>query len=60
MSSTKNKWIDFLLTYCVDLLTCCETMDQKKQPGFNYLKRDSVRLLGALCHEDRRMQDKVI
>ncbi|KAG2224314.1 hypothetical protein INT45_012883 [Circinella minor] len=50
---------DDVLKSVTDLLTCCETMDQKKQPGFNYLKRDSVRLLGALCHEDRRMQDKI-
>lgn len=39
-----------------DLLRCCETMSQ---PGFNYLKRDSVRLMGTLCYHDRRMQDKV-
>ncbi|KAI9245227.1 spinocerebellar ataxia type 10 protein domain-containing protein [Phascolomyces articulosus] len=47
------------LDIVTDLLKRCETMDQKKQPGFNYLKRDSVRLLGALCYEDRRMQDKI-
>ncbi|KAI8139561.1 spinocerebellar ataxia type 10 protein domain-containing protein [Fennellomyces sp. T-0311] len=42
-----------------DLLRQCETIDQKKQPGFNYLKRDSVRLLGALCYDDRELQDKI-
>ncbi|CDS14550.1 hypothetical protein LRAMOSA06719 [Lichtheimia ramosa] len=39
-----------------NLLRCCETMSQ---PGFNYLKRDSVRLMGTLCYHDRRMQDKI-
>lgn len=33
-------------------------MDNKKF-AFNYLKRDSVRLLGALCYKDRQVQDKV-
>ena len=33
-----------------------ETADAK---GFAYLKRDLVRLLGALVHEDRAMQDRV-
>ncbi|KAI9498139.1 spinocerebellar ataxia type 10 protein domain-containing protein [Zychaea mexicana] len=50
---------DNVMQAVTDLLSRCETMDQNKQPGFNYLKRDSVRLLGALCYEDRRMQDKI-
>lgn len=47
-------------TYFVslELLRSCETMDNKKL-AFNYLKRDSVRLLGAMCYKDRHVQDKV-
>ncbi|KAI9318191.1 spinocerebellar ataxia type 10 protein domain-containing protein [Dichotomocladium elegans] len=40
----------------IELLRCCETMEK---PGFHYLKRDIVRLMGALCYNDRRMQDRV-
>ncbi|KAH7872988.1 spinocerebellar ataxia type 10 protein domain-containing protein [Lentinula edodes] len=28
-------------------------------PGFNFLKRDLVRLLGILCNEDRAVQDRL-
>jgi len=28
-------------------------------PGFNFLKRDLVRLLGILCHEDKAVQDRL-
>ena len=28
-------------------------------PGFSYLKRDLVRLLGILCNEARAVQDRV-
>ncbi|KAH0836603.1 hypothetical protein J3R83DRAFT_8303 [Lanmaoa asiatica] len=27
--------------------------------GFSYVKRDLVRLLGILCHKDRKIQDSI-
>jgi ataxin-10 len=27
--------------------------------GFSYLKRDLVRLLGILCHKERKVQDRI-
>jgi hypothetical protein len=34
--------------------------DQKDpQAGFNYLKRECVRMMGSLCYKDRTMQDEV-
>lgn len=30
-----------------------------ENPGFSYLKRDLVRLLGILCHEAKAVQDRV-
>ncbi|KAG8997778.1 hypothetical protein FRB94_007461 [Tulasnella sp. JGI-2019a] len=33
--------------------------DSRRPAGFEYIKRDLVRLLGILCHEDREIQDSV-
>ncbi|KAI8388624.1 spinocerebellar ataxia type 10 protein domain-containing protein [Radiomyces spectabilis] len=57
---------DDALTVATDLLRHCEginlpsSQDAKdSQIGFDYLKRESVRLLGSLCYGNRAMQDKL-
>ncbi|KZT27840.1 hypothetical protein NEOLEDRAFT_1239988 [Neolentinus lepideus HHB14362 ss-1] len=35
------------------------TSHGNKSPGFEYVKRDLVRLMGILCHETRSVQDSV-
>ncbi len=32
---------------------------QHTDTGFSYLKRDLVRLLGVLCHENKAVQDRI-
>ncbi|ORY95652.1 spinocerebellar ataxia type 10 protein domain-domain-containing protein [Syncephalastrum racemosum] len=39
----------------IDLLRHCETV---QTTSFQYVKRDSVRLIGALCYHNRQMQDE--
>lgn len=52
-------------TCSIDILGHLESMKlppaQVENPlaGFNFLKRECVRLMGTLCHKDRLMQDKV-
>jgi hypothetical protein len=29
------------------------------QAGFNFLKRECVRMMGTICYKDKSMQDKV-
>ncbi|KAG0165208.1 hypothetical protein DFQ30_008839 [Apophysomyces sp. BC1015] len=51
------------LTVVTDLLRYLETMDLTKgntpKLGFDYLKRESVRFIGAVCYQDKDMQDKL-
>ncbi|TFK39966.1 spinocerebellar ataxia type 10 protein domain-containing protein [Crucibulum laeve] len=35
------------------------TQNATDSTGFSYLKRDLVRLLGVLCHDDRAVQDRI-
>ncbi|KAI7887247.1 spinocerebellar ataxia type 10 protein domain-containing protein [Mucor mucedo] len=53
------------LSLVTDILGHLESMKlppaQVENPlaGFNFLKRECVRLMGTLCHKDRLMQDKI-
>ena len=33
--------------------------DEESTKGFNYLKRDVIRLLGILCYENKMAQDRI-
>ncbi|CAO3594616.1 unnamed protein product [Absidia cylindrospora] len=52
------------LSAIIELLRQCETMvewkdKEKSKLGFDYVKREIVKCIGALCYKDKDTQDKV-
>ncbi|KAI9251950.1 spinocerebellar ataxia type 10 protein domain-containing protein [Sporodiniella umbellata] len=52
------------ITLVIDILGHLQSIqlppgqDDRPELGFNFLKRECVRMIGTLCYEDRSMQDK--
>ncbi|RCI02178.1 hypothetical protein CU098_002950 [Rhizopus stolonifer] len=51
------------VTLMIDLLRFMETIEltttDQPKVGFDFLKRECVRLLGTLCYKDKEIQDKI-